>query len=46
MRIPQNENFAVYDRDKHPVAIRAAGVAKQIENAENEIDACFKIITP
>jgi hypothetical protein len=46
LRVPPGADFSSYDndRDKHPVAIRAKGISKQIEQAENDIEACFKAV--
>lgn len=44
LRIDPNLDMSVYgnDRDKYPVAVRAKAVSKQIEKAEEDIQACFK----
>jgi len=48
LRIPREEDFSKYnyDRSKHPTNIRLELIGKQIEKAEEEIEACFKAVKP
>jgi hypothetical protein len=46
LRVPLGADFSAYgnDRDKHPVAVRAKGLSNQVEQAEDDIEACFKAV--
>jgi len=46
LRVSPNDDFKDDNRDNHPVAIRAQGISKQIQQAENDKSACFKSVQP
>ncbi|MCU1340515.1 MAG: hypothetical protein JWO19_6096 [Bryobacterales bacterium] len=43
LRIAPNADLGNYD--KNPVGIRAKAISKQIEKAEDDIQACFKSLS-
>ncbi len=48
LRIPRDADMSPYNynSDKHPASVRLEAIRKQIEKAENDIEACFKTVAP